>query len=76
MIIDGFEWIQLMKYDENVITFIRKTDKPEETLLAVCNFAGIPYKDYQTGVPFAGNIKRSLTAMTRSTVERAKQILG
>ena len=54
---DGFEWIQLMKYDENVITFIRKTDKPEETLLAVCNFAGIPYKDYQTGVPFAGKYK-------------------
>ena len=47
----------LMKYDENVITFIRKTDKSEETLLAVCNFAGIPYKDYQTGVPFAGKYK-------------------
>ena len=54
---DGFEWIQLMKYDENVLTFLRKTEKPEETLLAVCNFAAIPYKDYQVGVPFAGKYK-------------------
>lgn len=54
---DGFEWVQLMKYEENVITFLRKTDKPEETLLAVCNFAAIPYEDYQVGVPFLGKYK-------------------
>ena len=54
---DGFEWIQLMKYEENVLTFMRKTDKPEETLLAVCNFAAVPYEDYQVGVPFYGKYK-------------------
>ena len=51
---DGFEWVQLMKYEENVITFLRKTEKPEETLLVICNFAAIPYENYQVGVPFAG----------------------
>lgn len=54
---DGFEWVQLMKYEENVIAFLRKTEKPEETLLAVCNFAAVPYENYQVGVPFAGKYK-------------------
>ncbi len=54
---EGFEWVQLMKYEENVITFLRKTDKPAETLLAVCNFAAVPYEDYQVGVPFYGKYK-------------------
>lgn len=54
---EGFEWIQLMKYDENVITFMRKSDKPEETLLVICNFAAVPYAAYQVGVPFYGKYK-------------------
>ena len=54
---DGFEWIQLMKYEENVLTFMRKTDTPEETLLVVCNFAAVPYTDYKVGVPFFGKYK-------------------
>ena len=54
---DGFEWVQLMKYEENVIVFERKTDRPEETLLAVCNFAAVPYEAYQIGVPFYGKYK-------------------
>ena len=54
---DGFEWIQLMKYDENVITFLRRSAKEEETLLAVCNFSAVPYANYQVGVPFYGKYK-------------------
>ena len=46
-----------MKYEENVIAFMRKTEKPEETVLAVCNFAAIPYENYNVGVPFAGKYK-------------------
>ena len=54
---EGFEWIQLMKYEENVLTFLRKTENPDETLLAVCNFAAVPYENYQVGVPFYGKYK-------------------
>ena len=39
------------------VAFLRKTEKPEETILAVCNFAAIPYENYQVGVPFAGKYK-------------------
>lgn len=54
---DEAAWVQLMKYEENVIAFMRKTEKPEETVLAVCNFAAIPYENYNVGVPFAGKYK-------------------
>ena len=54
---DGFEWIQFTSYDENVVAFLRKTEKPEETILAVCNFSPVSYDSYQVGVPFAGKYK-------------------
>jgi 1,4-alpha-glucan branching enzyme len=54
---DGFEWIQLMKYEENILTFLRKAEKPEETLLAVFNFSPDSHEKYQTGVPFKGKYK-------------------
>ena len=54
---EGFEWIQLMKYEENVLAFLRKTENPDETLMAVCNFAAVPYENYQLGVPFYGKYK-------------------
>lgn len=54
---EGLEWIQLMKYEENVLTFLRKTENPSETLLAVCNFAADTYENYPVGVPYAGKYK-------------------
>ena len=54
---DGFEWVQLMKYEENVLTFLRLTGKPEETLLAVCSFSETSHEGYQVGVPFYGKYK-------------------
>lgn len=54
---DGFEWVQLMKYEENVLVFERKADRPEETLLAVCSFSAVPREDYQTGVSLYGKYK-------------------
>lgn len=54
---DGFEWIQLMKYEENVISFLRKDTETGETLLAVCNFSDKVYEAYRSGVPFYGKYK-------------------
>ena len=54
---DGFEWIQFTNYDENIVVFLRKTEKMEETLLIVCNFSPVSYDSYQVGVPFAGKYK-------------------
>ena len=59
---DGFEWIQFTDCDENIVAFLRKTEKPEETLLAVCNFSPVSYESYQVGVPFEGKYKEILNS--------------
>lgn len=57
---DGFEWIQNLKAEENILAFLRKTEKADETLLVVCNFAAVAYEDYRVGVPFEGKYKEIL----------------
>ncbi|WP_457597827.1 1,4-alpha-glucan branching protein GlgB [Hydrogenimonas sp.] len=50
----GFEWIDADDAARNLLIFLRKSDREEETLLVVCNFADTPYRDLRVGVPFAG----------------------
>ncbi|MDO5422534.1 MAG: 1,4-alpha-glucan branching protein GlgB [Eubacteriales bacterium] len=54
---DGFEWINSIAANENLLIFVRKTEKKEETLLFVCNFAPVTREKYQIGVPYAGKYK-------------------
>jgi 1,4-alpha-glucan branching enzyme len=54
---DGFEWISCMDADHSVIVFTRKSEKPEDTLLIVCNFTPIAYQSFFIGVPFHGKYK-------------------
>ncbi len=53
----GFEWINCISANENILVYLRKTDKKEETLLVVANFANTPRKNYKIGVPFEGKYK-------------------
>ena len=53
---DGFEWVNCMDSANNIVSFIRKTDKKEETLLFICNFAPVLHEDIM-GVPFEGKYK-------------------
>lgn len=59
---EGFQWINCSSNNENIVSFMRKTDKPEETLLFVCNFAPVEHKDYHVGVPFYGKYKEILNS--------------
>lgn len=54
---DGFEWINNISANENMLVFLRKTDKEEETLLCVVNFSALAYTDHKIGVPFHGKFK-------------------
>lgn len=54
---DGFEWVNCMDSANNIVSFIRKTDKKEETLLFICNFAPVLHEKYIMGVPFEGKYK-------------------
>lgn len=53
---EGFEWINNISANENILTFLRKS-KSGETLLIVCNFADLLYEKYLVGVPFPGKYK-------------------
>ncbi|MDO9209004.1 MAG: 1,4-alpha-glucan branching protein GlgB [Sulfuricurvum sp.] len=51
---EGFEWIDDGDYHHNCISFLRKSDNPEETLVILCNFADETREFYRIGVPFEG----------------------
>ncbi len=59
---DGFQWMDCTSSQDNIVTFVRKTKKPEETILVVCNFAPVQHDDYQVGVPFHGKYKEILNS--------------
>ncbi len=59
---EGFEWIQAMRYEENILVFLRKTKRREDTLLIVCNFSPNAYTGYNIGVPYPGKYKEILNS--------------
>ena len=50
----GFSWIDIHDTDNSVVSFMRKSDKEEETLVFVCNFTPVPRYGYRLGVSSAG----------------------
>ena len=59
---EGFEWINCTYNDENIAIFIRKTKRPGDTLLFVCNFVPVAHEKFRVGVPFAGKYKEILNS--------------
>ncbi len=51
----GFEWIDDGDYQHNCISFMRKSDNPEDTIYVLCNFADETRESYRVGVPYAGD---------------------
>ncbi len=62
---DGFEWINNISANENVVVYLRKAEKETDTLLIVCNFANEARKDYRVGVPYPGKYKEILNSDSR-----------
>lgn len=50
---EGFAWIEADDSAHNVFAF-RRIAADGSTVACVANFAGIPHRDYQLGLPFAG----------------------
>ncbi len=53
----GFEWINSMAADENLLVFMRRSDKQEDDLLVVLNFSPLVYEKHKIGVPYCGKYK-------------------
>ena len=59
---EGFEWVNCTDSQDSIVVFLRKTKKPEETLLFVCNFDTVLHEKFPVGVPFAGKYKEILNS--------------
>ena len=59
---EGFEWINNISANENMLVFLRRSAIEEETLLAVVNFSNLVYKNHKIGVPFPGRYKEILNS--------------
>lgn len=51
---EGFEWIELHDAQNSVLSYLRKGDAEDSTLLIVCNFTPILREDFSVGVPEGG----------------------
>lgn len=58
----GFEWINCVDWEKSLVSFMRRTSKPEETLVVICNFSDVAYDAHQVGVPYAGKYKEILNS--------------
>ena len=50
----GFEWIDGSDGNQNVISYLRRSENDEDVVVVVCNFAGIPHGNYRVGLPSGG----------------------
>jgi 1,4-alpha-glucan branching enzyme len=50
---DGFEWIDVNNVSQQIFSFIRKGESPEEFVVIICNFSPQVYHHYKVGVPNA-----------------------
>ena len=59
---DGFEWINCVEWEKSMVTFLRKSQKQEDTLVVICNFSDVTYEEELVGVPYAGKYKEILNS--------------
>jgi 1,4-alpha-glucan branching enzyme len=49
----GFRWIDCHDSDQSVLSLLRLSDTPEESIVCVLNFTPVPRQGYRIGVPAA-----------------------
>jgi 1,4-alpha-glucan branching enzyme len=47
---EGFEWIDDRDAGHNCLAFVRKSDKSDENIYVICNFADVTRENYKMGV--------------------------
>jgi 1,4-alpha-glucan branching enzyme len=58
----GFEWVDCRDADAGVLSFLRRTEAGDDSVLVVCNFTPVPRKGYRLGAPSAGFWKEILNS--------------
>lgn len=62
----GFEWINCVSADENIIVFMRKSPALDKELVVVINFENIPRNNYKIGVPRPCKLKEIFNSDSES----------
>lgn len=47
---EGFEWIELNDYQNSVLSYIRRGNKPEDDIAVICNFTPMVREEYTIGI--------------------------
>ncbi len=56
---EGFQWINCISHEKCMVAFMRKADKPEDTLVVVVNFANVE-QEFTLGAPYEGKYQEIL----------------
>ena len=51
---------------KDLLIFLRRTRKKEDTLLVICNFSNVEYDDFRIGVPYPGKYKEMFNSDAES----------
>lgn len=51
---DGFNWVSCDDTDHSIISFVRKTENPQDTLVFISNFTPNTYEEYIIDMPISG----------------------
>jgi 1,4-alpha-glucan branching enzyme len=53
----GFEWIDFHDQDNSIVSLIRRAKRPDDFVVAVCNFTPQAHMGYRIGLPEAGGYR-------------------
>ena len=56
---EGFQWINCISPEKCMLSFLRKSEKEEEVLVVVVNFANVE-QEFTVGVPYEGKYREIL----------------
>ena len=59
---EGFQWIDFADAESSIISFVRRSKDPADTLVFVCNFTPQPHVGYRIGLPIAGYYEEMLNS--------------
>jgi 1,4-alpha-glucan branching enzyme len=59
---EGFQWIDISDADYSIISFVRRSENPDDTIVVVCNFTPVPRHNYRVGLPSEGRYRELLNS--------------
>jgi 1,4-alpha-glucan branching enzyme len=56
----GFDWLEPNDAENNVVSFLRRSEDGEEVLVALCNLSPVPRAGYRMGLPRGGRWREAV----------------